>query len=67
MTSIASPEPDMSVTDRKSAPQWRFDHLNLHAAADGSALARLFGEVMGLRAGYRPPFPFPGQWLYRDE
>lgn len=47
------------------APRWRFDHINLHARPD-SAATRLFGEVMGLREGHRPPFPFPGQWLYRD-
>lgn len=44
---------------------FRFDHLNLHVPGDG-AWQRLFGEVMGLRAGDRPPFPFPGQWLYGD-
>ncbi|MGO1071051.1 hypothetical protein [Lysobacter sp. CA199] len=57
----------MSIADRNATPQWRFDHLNLHGSADQGALARLFGEVMGLRPGYRPPFPFPGQWLYRDD
>lgn len=46
--------------------QWRFDHLNLHAAAE-PALQRLFGDVMGLRSGHRPPFPFPGDWLYRED
>jgi catechol 2,3-dioxygenase-like lactoylglutathione lyase family enzyme len=59
MRSESSLEPD-------PAPSWRFDHLNLHGRAD-SALGRLFGDVMGLRPGYRPPFPFPGQWLYRDD
>lgn len=44
---------------------WHFDHLNLHARAE-PALQRLFGDVMGLRSGYRPPFPFPGEWLYRE-
>lgn len=24
-------------------------------------------EVLGLRAGYRPDFPFPGIWLYQGE
>lgn len=57
----------MSATDRTAAPQWRFDHLNLHGRADDAALRRLFGEVMGLRPGYRPPFPFPGRWLYRGD
>lgn len=45
--------------------RWHFDHLNLHAAGE-PALQRLFGDVMGLRSGRRPPFPFPGEWLYRD-
>lgn len=44
---------------------FRFDHLNLHVAA-GSPLQALFGGVMGLQPGHRPPFPFPGQWLYGD-
>ncbi|TDR41608.1 hypothetical protein DFR29_11091 [Tahibacter aquaticus] len=47
------------------AYRWQFDHLNLHAAAD-APLQRLFGDIMGLTRGYRPPFPFAGDWLYRD-
>lgn len=44
---------------------FRFDHLNLRTTdQDNDVLQRLFGAVMGLRDGYRPPFPFPGQWLY---
>lgn len=49
-----------------ATPRWRFDHINLRAG-DSAPLARLFGDVMGLRAGYRPPFPFPGTWLYQDD
>lgn len=48
-----------------TAPAFRFDHVNLHASAS-SPLQRLFGEVMGMRAGPRPPFPFPGAWLHGD-
>lgn len=58
----------MSVSPTSPSPpaaRWRFDHVNLQAGSS-PALSRLFGEVMGLRPGYRPPFPFPGQWLYRD-
>ena len=44
---------------------FRFDHLNLHAAAHAPAL-RLFSEVMGFKPGWRPPFPFPGQWFYDE-
>lgn len=44
---------------------FRFDHLNLHAAANAPAL-RLFSDVMGFKPGWRPPFPFPGRWLYDE-
>lgn len=57
----------MAAADLIAPPQWRFDHINLHGRAEDPALARLFGQVMGLRPGYRPPFPFPGRWLYRGE
>lgn len=57
----------MSAIDLPVSPHWRFDHLNLRGRAEDPALARLFGDVMGLRPGYRPPFPFPGQWLYRGD
>lgn len=42
---------------------WRFDHINVDVAAGGHALA-FFRDVMGLHGGARPPFPFPGDWLY---
>lgn len=42
---------------------FRFDHLNLHATANAPPL-RLFSDVMGFKPGWRPPFPFPGQWFY---
>ena len=35
--------------------------------ADLAASRRFYVEVLGLRAGYRPPFPFPGEWLYLDD
>ncbi|RZI99662.1 MAG: hypothetical protein EOO54_27765 [Haliea sp.] len=31
------------------------------------ALRALFEGVMGMRPGYRPPFPFPGLWLYAGD
>lgn len=58
-----NPDP---ATPSPAAPRWRFDHINLHAR-DSAPLKALFGDVMGLRPGHRPPFPFPGDWLYRDE
>jgi catechol 2,3-dioxygenase-like lactoylglutathione lyase family enzyme len=28
---------------------------------------RFYCEVLGLRVGFRPAFPFPGRWLYQGE
>lgn len=39
------------------------DHINIRTA-DLAATRRLFVEVLGLSEGWRPPFPFPGAWLY---
>lgn len=33
---------------------------------DLEASRHFYTEVLGLRVGYRPPFDFPGIWLYRD-
>lgn len=53
----------MTPTTRPSS--FRFEHVNVRASAT-SAVRRLFGDVMGLRPGDRPPFGFPGTWLYGD-
>jgi hypothetical protein len=45
---------------------WRFDHVNVSMGSN-HALSRLFEGVMGLTVGPRPPFPFPGQWLYAGD
>ncbi|BBH46086.1 hypothetical protein [Pseudomonas sp. KU43P] len=45
---------------------WHFDHVNVSMGAS-HALNRLFEGVMGMQPGYRPPFPFPGLWLYAQE
>ena len=34
---------------------------------DIEASRRFYTEVLGLREGHRPPFPFPGTWLYAGE
>jgi catechol 2,3-dioxygenase-like lactoylglutathione lyase family enzyme len=31
------------------------------------ASLRFYTEVLGLKRGYRPPFPFEGHWLYLNE
>ncbi|QIH07648.1 MULTISPECIES: hypothetical protein [unclassified Pseudomonas] len=45
---------------------WRFDHLAFNTDG-GSTLPEAFAELLGLHAGRRPPFPFPGRWLYQDD
>jgi len=35
--------------------------------ADLEESKRFYTEVLQLRVGFRPPFKFPGAWLYRDE
>lgn len=45
---------------------WQLDHLAFNAA-DGAPLQNLFGTLLGLQVGPRPPFPFPGRWLYQGK
>lgn len=45
---------------------WHFDHLAFNTN-DGDGLQRIFEQVLGLAPGRRPPFPFPGRWLYQDQ
>lgn len=47
-------------------PAWRFDHVNVVTSGHPQALA-FFRDVMGLASGNRPPFPFPGDWLYQQD
>jgi catechol 2,3-dioxygenase-like lactoylglutathione lyase family enzyme len=42
------------------------DHINIRSA-DVAATKRLFVDVLGLTEGWRPPFPFPGAWLYAGD
>lgn len=35
--------------------------------ADLSATLEFYGDVLGLRSGKRPPFNFPGAWMYSGE
>ena len=39
------------------------DHVNLRTA-ELDRLVAFYGEILGLQAGWRPPFDFPGAWLY---
>jgi catechol-2,3-dioxygenase len=51
-----------------SQVSWGFslDHVNIRTAALGQMIAYYEG-VVGLRNGPRPPFDFPGAWLYAGE
>jgi catechol 2,3-dioxygenase-like lactoylglutathione lyase family enzyme len=42
------------------------DHINIRTA-DLAATKAFFMDVLGLTEGWRPPFPFPGAWLYAGD
>jgi len=44
----------------------RIDHYSIRTL-DVEASRKFYTEVIGLKVGPRPPFNFPGLWLYRDE
>ena len=41
----------------------RFDHVNVRTA-DIERMVAWYERVLGMTNGQRPPFPFPGAWLY---
>lgn len=41
----------------------RLAHVSIRAR-DLAASRRFYQQALGLREGSRPPFPFPGAWLY---
>ena len=42
-----------------------FQHLNIRCAeSEMPAIEKFYGEVLGLKTGARPNFPFAGLWLY---
>jgi catechol 2,3-dioxygenase-like lactoylglutathione lyase family enzyme len=46
-------------------PALSFNHFNLRT--DGAMTRKLrdfYVDVVGMTEGWRPPFPFPGHWLY---
>lgn len=44
-------------------PIGRLDHYSIRTL-DVEASRRFYAEVMGFQVGFRPPFNFPGLWLY---
>jgi catechol 2,3-dioxygenase-like lactoylglutathione lyase family enzyme len=49
-------------------PVHRFNHFNLRAPQPLlDKLRDFYVDVLGMKEGWRPPFPFPGYWLYLEE
>ncbi|MEM9735671.1 MAG: VOC family protein [Pseudomonadota bacterium] len=44
----------------------RLDHVNIRTARLDE-MRRWYVDVLGLAEGWRPPFAFPGAWLYAGE
>ena len=47
-------------------PRLSLDHYSIRTS-ELSACRRFYGELLGLREGFRPPFNFPGIWYYAGE
>lgn len=43
-----------------------FDHINIRTQNLAETIA-FYKLVLGVAPGYRPPFPFPGAWLYSGQ
>jgi catechol 2,3-dioxygenase-like lactoylglutathione lyase family enzyme len=41
----------------------KLHHVNIHTT-NVERLVDWYTRVLGMPAGFRPPFPFPGAWLY---
>ena len=44
----------------------RLDHYSVRTL-DLNASLRFYTDIMGFKPGFRPPFDFPGHWLYNEE
>jgi catechol 2,3-dioxygenase-like lactoylglutathione lyase family enzyme len=44
-------------------PMQVLDHYNV-ITTDAEKSSKFYVDVLGLRVGDRPPFPFPGAWIY---
>ena len=47
-------------------PIKRLDHYSIRTL-DLDASLQFYTRIMGFTAGFRPPFDFPGHWLYNEE
>src|SRR5262249_19671785 len=60
------PRPAPRAAQRKGTPMTgltRLDHVNIWTS-DLQRLIRFYRDMLGLRPGPRPDFPFGGAWLY---
>ncbi len=44
----------------------RLDHVNI-ITSNLDAMIAWYTDVLGMAAGERPPFPFPGAWMYAGD
>ena len=44
----------------------KLDHVNVRTR-QVEAMVEWYGRVLGMPSGKRPPFPFPGAWLYAGD
>jgi catechol 2,3-dioxygenase-like lactoylglutathione lyase family enzyme len=44
----------------------KLDHINIWTD-DLDGTTTFFADILGLENGFRPPFKFPGAWLYGDK
>lgn len=64
---FALPEFNQQLGER-AMPTLSFNHFNLRAdRAMTKQLLDFYVNVVGMTEGWRPPFPFPGHWLYLGE
>ena len=47
-------------------PLKRIEHYNIHTTRLDETVA-FYDRVLGMKAGDRPRFPFPGAWIYLDD
>ena len=43
----------------------RLDHVNIRTA-NLDVMVQWYRDILGMETGNRPPFSFPGAWLYAD-
>ena len=55
----------LNIRTGKLADISRLDHVNI-LTNDVDACRRFYVDALGFEEGYRPPFDFPGLWLYLD-